>query len=556
MKVLGIHDGHGASACLVEDGRIVTVVQEERLSRVKNQGGFPHLAIKEVLKEAGCELEEVDHFVFAGKNTTHNDVAGADFEEVYLETGTIDQFGKRFERIGGAVFLKKKGIEVDKISFVDHHSCHAATAYFGQADRGSDMLVLTCDASGDKICATVNLVRGGSIERIAEIGQDESVGIIYSLVTFLMGFKPFQDEYKIMGMAPYGQDSEAAKEICNELISMFEFEELLWRRKDLTAPTSKYGPMIEELIARKRFDDVAGGVQLFIEKFFVEWVRRAIEKTGIKKVGLSGGLFMNVKVNKLIAELEEVEDIFVFPSCGDETNSIGAAWLKFSQVSDMPIESLKEFYLAGDFKDEQSKKAIDGFNFSKQVNVERFDDIEKKVAELLSQGKIVARCKGKSEFGARALGNRSILADASNTLAVNEINEMIKMRDFWMPFAPSVLDSDAERYIENPKGIVSPYMILAFDSKSDEQDNMAAAIHPSDKTCRPQVVTEEYNADYYKLLKYFKEMTGRGIILNTSFNLHGWPMVYKPVEALEVFDRSGLKFLAIGNYLISSSCNN
>jgi carbamoyltransferase len=255
-------------------------------------------------------------------------------------------------------------------------------------------------------------------------------------------------------------------------------------------------------------------------------------------------------------ELPEVEEMFIFPSCGDETNAIGAAYWVYAQEQiksgkPVDIEPLGSIYWGGSFGDNEIEDAIKNYSFSCKVSVEFKDDIEKNVAELLAKGDIVARSKGKMEFGARALGNRSILANPSKPKVVKVINEMIKSRDFWMPFAPSVLDSRAQDYLKKPKDIKSPYMTLAFDSKPDRFDKFAAAAHPYDYTLRPQEVSQEFNEDYYKLIKYFEEFTGDGIILNTSFNLHGYPIVYTPEDALQVFDHSGLKYLALGNHLLS-----
>ncbi|RMD58446.1 MAG: hypothetical protein D6828_02700, partial [Nitrospirae bacterium] len=186
----------------------------------------------------------------------------------------------------------------------------------------------------------------------------------------------------------------------------------------------------------------------------------------------------------------------------------------------------------------------------KKVRIKHYKDIERRCAELLSKGDVVARCKGRMEFGARALGNRSILANPNNWKTVKIINEMIKMRDFWMPFAPSILAEYADNYIVNPKGIKAPYMIMAFDTKKEKLDSIIATTHPYDESCRPQIVEKSWNLDYHRLIRYFHELTGEAAVLNTSFNLHGLPIVYTPYDALYVFDNSGLKYLALGNIMV------
>jgi len=305
------------------------------------------------------------------------------------------------------------------------------------------------------------------------------------------------------------------------------------------------------MIQRKRFDHVAAGSQLFIERFLSTWVRNCVQETGIRRVALSGGVFMNVKANKRILELPEVEELFVFPSCGDETNAIGAAWLLHQKETGANPAPLSHLYLGLESSESQIEAAVRNYKFQHAVAVKQEQGIEKRVATLLNENQIVARYKGRCEFGARSLGNRSILANASSHDAVRIINEMIKCRDFWMPFAPSVLEERSEEYFAKPKPMPAPYMIMTFDTREQKRPALAAAMHPCDFTGRPQEVSESVNPDYFRLLKYFEELSGEGIILNTSFNLHGEPVVCSPQDALRVFDVSGLQYLALDRLLLS-----
>jgi carbamoyltransferase len=259
---------------------------------------------------------------------------------------------------------------------------------------------------------------------------------------------------------------------------------------------------------------------------------------------------MNVKLNKIIMELPEVTDLFVYPSCGDETNAMGAAYNVYAQLADyQSMSPLRDFYTGPEYSDAQIREAIDNYRFDRPVSVQETDDIEGDVAQLLARGEVVARFKGREEFGARAMGNRSILADPSRPEVVKLINDAIKSRDFWMPFAPSLLDRREQDYAVNQKNIAAPYMIMAFDS-TDRANEFRAACHPYDLTIRPQVVYRDWNPSYYDLLEKFERLTGRGIVLNTSFNLHGYPIVSRPEDALHVLDQSGLAWLAIGNFLL------
>ncbi len=575
MNVLGIHDGHSSSAALVRDGHVLSAIQEERITKEKNQGGFPFKAVEEVLRIAKLDIADIDMFAFCGYGTfnvtTRQDVM-TKFSRKFnpKSKGVIRHIGKRV-RSSSANEKKKKqklfmaqerrmhplvscGVPISKIHFIEHHVCHAATAYFGQSDRDRDILVITNDGAGDGLCATVNIGKHGKIKRIATVPQSESIAEIYSLITYLMGFVPLEHEYKLMGMAPYASNSNRAKEICDYLRSLFVFDRndpFRWRRAPGVVDTFELGPSLQDAMKFKRFDDIAAGLQMFIENFVIDWISSIIRETDIHRLALAGGLFMNVKLNKLIMEYPDVDSLYIFPSCSDESNSIGAAWALYEEeIGGDNITPLGPYYLGGDNDTEVIQETIKNFHFKKNVKISEHEDIERVVAELLASGEVVARCKGPMEFGARALGNRSILANPRDWKAVKIINDMIKMRDFWMPFAPSILAEDADKYIVNPKNIDAPYMIMAFDTQPDKLYNIIAATHPYDESCRPQFVYRDWNPDYYRLIGYFKEITGESVVLNTSFNLHGLPVVYKAEDALDVFDRSGLQYLALGNFMI------
>jgi len=308
---------------------------------------------------------------------------------------------------------------------------------------------------------------------------------------------------------------------------------------------------LKELLEHKRFDWIAGGLQKFTEAILTRWVSTCLKETGIRRLALGGGIFMNVKVNKLIMELPEVAELFVYPSCGDETNAIGAAYWVYAQKAGVAkITPIRDLYLGPEFSNDQVGEVLRRFNFKTPVRYERLTPIEPRVARLLAEGRVVARFKGREEFGARALGNRSILANPADPIVVGLINDAIKARDFWMPFAPSILEERSADYIRNPKRVRAPYMILSFDT-TDRCDEIRAAIHPFDRTVRPQEVPADWNPDYHALLKEFERLTGIGAVLNTSFNLHGYPIVSGPEDALDVFDRSGLTHLAIENWLVT-----
>jgi carbamoyltransferase len=280
-------------------------------------------------------------------------------------------------------------------------------------------------------------------------------------------------------------------------------------------------------------------------------VRNCVRATGINRVALGGGVFMNVKANKVIGELPEVQDVFCFPSSGDESTAVGAAWSAYSAAPAAterrrpPIKPIDEIYWGTKYADDEIEQILR----RRSLRYRHYQDIESEVARLLAVGEVVARFKGRLEFGARALGNRSILADPSNPGIVRTINELIKNRDFWMPFACSILAECEREYIRNPKGIRSPYMMMTFDTTSRVEE-IRAGTHPYDYTIRPQIVYRDWNPDFHRLIREFARRRGIGAVLNTSFNLHGSPIVGTPVAALDVIERSGLRWLAIGNFLV------
>lgn len=566
MEIIGIHDGHNASACLLSNGKIEYAIQEERLSRIKNHSTFPSLAIEEILKYSNMNPCDIDYLVFSsyhmpknkdreGLKNEYRESSGIKtcFKRILKKTPLfpLHVYKRRMERVKKARDL---GFAESQLIFNDHHSCHASAAYYGCPWwLDEPVLVLTNDAGGDGLCATVSIGNQGILKRVCEIPVTESIGYIYSMITFLLGMDPEEHEYKVMGLAPYSSKDKHEK-VRRKFQRLIEFDKkrngMSWKRSDGCPPTQYSFRYFMRLIEMERFDWICGGLQDFFETFLIQWVRNCIRASGIHKVALGGGVFMNVKVNKRLMEIPELDSLFVFPSCGDETNSIGASFLTYAEQcvekgDPIDLDSLGHLYFGPEYDDAEIEAVLRKYPFRYRW----VDDIEEDIAHLLRRGKIVARFKGRMEFGARALGNRSILADASRPELIRTINEMIKNRDFWMPFAPSILQEVESEYLVNPKKIDSPYMIMSFDT-TDKVEQIIAAIHPYDKTVRPQVISKAWNPDYYNVLKYFQKSTRRGAILNTSFNLHGHPIVCSPKDALQVFSESGLKFMGIGNFLV------
>jgi carbamoyltransferase len=562
---VGIHDGHNAAVAAMVDGEIVWAAQEERLSRVKNDSGFPSRALARMFEDLNLAPDKVHRYVFNGLLVPYGPSSREEnilaYKAVSSKMAKIKgamrktplyqwhiQRRKR-ERLAAAAGA---GLPTEKCTFLEHHLAHAASAYFGSGWKEGKVLVLTADGSGDGVCATVNVAENGCIRRLARVSESESVGILWALVTAYMGMVPLEHEYKLMGMAPYSPEGGAAKvkKVFWGAFAEDPANPLTWRRANGVPEINNSYEYFRARLEFCRFDWVCAGLQEFTEDFIVSWVSRCIAETGVRSLALSGGLFMNVKMNKRIMELPEVERLFIVPSCGDESNVFGLCY----QVSrdagkGDAMPPLGHVYLGPHYGNEACAETARRLNKSSGISIRECVDIEQEVAALLAKGEIVARYKGREEFGARALGNRSILADPSRNDVVQIINKMIKCRDFWMPFACSILEEDADTYVENPKKIAAPYMIMTFDSK--RTDDIRAGSHPEDKTVRPQMVTQSHNPDYHRLIREFKRLTGRGAVLNTSFNLHGFPIVSSPDDAAEVFLKSGLGHLALGDYLLS-----
>jgi len=593
--ILAIHSGHNASVALMRDGVITTAVQEERFCRKKNYVGYPWNSIEYCLKKeeiSGSDLTRIayttvsydssvflkaktstqfsirDYIDYYGEKYFSKKINGENNIEYLNWLNSNEKFNRDkqyydFSYLTDEVMLDQKkdselfrneqrrllssqlGISPDKIEFIDHHTCHAYYAYYGAPFSDEECIVITLDGWGDGRNQTVWKVSGDKFTLLAESSQND-LGRIYKMATLILGMRPDEHEFKVMGLAPYAKRSyvQRAKQILDG-ISAIDGMRIVSKNR----PKDLYAYLCNAW-KDHRFDNIAGAVQAYTEEIASELVRSISKETGINRFVIGGGIAMNIKMNKAISELKEVKSLFVCGSSGDESLCIGGCYyLNSENKNNKPINNL---YLGYDIRDEIANFKHDQYDekFIVTTNI----DISR-VAGLIAQGEIVAVIRGRAEFGARALGNRSILADPSQRGVVQKINEAIKNRDFWMPFALSIMEEYQDEYIINPKGLHSPFMAISLDVRPEKYYEIEAGTHPYDHTVRPQFVSLKEAPKYYQLIRSFYKLTGIPALLNTSFNLHGEPIVDNIDDAICTFEKSGLDHLLIDDRILLSKKN-
>tara|TARA_Y100000590_G_scaffold466738_1_gene643140 strand:+ start:1004 stop:2227 length:1224 start_codon:yes stop_codon:yes gene_type:complete len=400
------------------------------------------------------------------------------------------------------------------------------------------------DGYGDGLNATISIGDKGSLKRIYQTDKC-IVGRIYSHITLLLGMKRLEHEYKLMGLAPYGEKyfNKGCYKIFDEILKLNKFKFVINKK-----PKDSYF-YFKKKLEGFRFDTIASSLQLWVENIITKWVLNTIEHTGIKFICFSGGVGMNAKAMGKLLENKKIKNLWVPGAGQDDSTCIGASIEVQKNMSKNKnnFVDLKNLYFGNNANIDEA------FFLKKKINRKKFQVIKfsnKKAALLLSKGKILGRVVDRMEFGPRSLGNRSILADPRNLITKTKINAKIKNRDFWMPFAPSIIDNCAKKYILNSSKAISSHMALTFKTTKIGYERIVAACHDADKTVRAQIVTKKLNLGYYSLISEFKKITGCGALLNTSFNLHGFPVVKNIIEAYDVLNRSDLDGLITKNYII------
>ncbi len=589
---LGLHIGHNASCAIMRDGEILYVGQEERFVRKKNYMGFPHHALVHGMEMLGIGPDAFEKVAYSSKymfalNIKSNRIANFTLEDWNDWYG--DGYWNRVMRGEGAsdymlwlrdeprlnvddphydfsfltdevtrdparmselftqecvdYLARRYGIGADRVTFIDHHTCHAHYGYFASPFRGADCGVVVLDGEGDGRNQTMWKASGERLELLADSKQND-IGRLYKLATLMLAMRPDEHEYKVMGLAPYAKDSYVDRAYAPiAKLSRFEGMSIVAGER----PQNLFG-YLDEVWRTHRFDNVAGAAQRFAETMICESFARMNAATGLRRFVFSGGISMNIKANQQVSELDCVDELFVPGSGADESLSIGACYVLNAEAGgNRPNQPLDHLYLGYDIAADAGSFDWDGVARDHVVTRGVGPD---HVAGLLAEGKVVARVAGRAEFGARALGNRSILADPGRRESVQFINEAIKNRDFWMPFALSIQADHADPFVRNDKAILSPFMTIGFDTRPEHYDRIQAGTHPYDRTVRPQHVMRDVQPGYYAILDAFRERTGVPALLNTSFNLHGEPITNTIADSVSTFERSGLTHLLVDDVLI------
>jgi len=592
MNILGISCYfHDASAALLRDGRLIAAAEEERFTRKKHDYEFPQNAIDFCLKEGGIEAAELDYVAFFEKPFIK-------FERLLLSSmQTFPRSHRVFREamitwLGDKLWIKtliqkRLGVAASKILFSEHHLSHAASAFL--CSPFEEAGILTVDGVGEWTTASMGLGKGTDIKLVKEIRFPHSLGLLYSAFTAFLGFEVNEGEYKVMGMAPFGQPKYAdkvyklirvAKDSSFELdMDYFSFhhspeQTFNGRFVDLFGPPrdpkaffftpdtgypSYFGdkPVNYNQLGQQNqhYADIAASIQTVTEEVLLSMAQQVHREFGVKRLCMAGGVALNSVANGRILRETPIEELYIQPSAGDGGGAIGAALYAYHTVLGKPRQFVMEHAYWGQ---EHDAGIIHAFLEQNGIPYERLEQEEKlieRVVDNLQGGKVVGWLQGKFEWGPRALGNRSILADPRRAEMKDIVNVKIKFREPFRPFAPSVLSEKAEDYFvlaDAARHYPARFMLYVVDVKENKRETIPAITHV-DGTGRLQTVHKKFNPKYYRLIETFGQATNVPIVLNTSFNLKGEPIVNTPQEALNTFSRSGMDTLVLGDYLIEKS---
>jgi len=561
VNILGIWDGHDAGAALLVDGRLVAAVNEERFSRRKLEIDFPVRSIETCLAIAGLDRSKVD--VVA---STTSDVAKAmgriwpSTKEAYyqlrrrkVQPGWAASARSRakyritewkpngLSRLASRWALERSlaaaGLGRAPLRIYDHHEAHAGSAVY---TSGFDpCLVVTIDGLGDGLSATVSHYRDRRMRLIAATSARSSPGVFFEHVTHLMNMRELEDEGKVMALADY---ASPVPDDQNPLLSMLTARD---GRFVTAVPGHRLLEPLKAIHWRFPNEQFAFMAQRALELACVAVVREGLRQTGARHVALAGGVASNIKVNRRIRLLDGVEDVFVFPHMGDGGLALGAALLASVGEGDRVDIDLDDLGLGPEFSEDELKAALDASGLAYQ----RCADIAASVGQLLAGERIVMWFQGRMEYGPRSLGHRSVLARPDRPELRDRLNLIMKRRVWYQPFCPSILERDARVALSDFSGRANRHMTMAYQVAPEHRRALSGVINV-DGSCRPQLVAEEAAGPFAALLREMRRQAGMGALLNTSFNIHGAPLVCTPREAIDVFVETGADALALGPFLV------
>ncbi len=561
MYILGLSCFyHDSAASLLKDGQILSAVQEERFTRKKHDFSFPINAIKYCLKESGLTIDDISYIGFYEKPLLK-------FERIL--TTYIATFPRSFpsfikaiplwlhEKLWIPQIIKKELNYKGEILYIDHHLAHAASSFL--VSPFEEAAILTMDGVGEWETATYGIGTGERIELFKHISFPHSLGLLYSAFTYYLGFKVNSAEYKVMGLAPYGKPVYYDL-IMDKLIKVktdgsfkinmkyfaYDYGLTMTNRnfdKLFGMPPRKPETELEEF-----HENVAASLQKVTEEIVLRMTRHLYSKTKMKNLCLAGGVALNCVANGRIIKETPFKDIFVQPASGDAGAAVGVATYIYNSILGYKRSSVMDHAFLGpeySNNDMRNYLADNGVEYREYNN----DELIKVTAKLLNDQKVIGWFQGRMEFGPRALGARSILADPRNPDAKNIVNSKIKFREEFRPFAPTILAEKCSEYFE--LDIPSPFMLLVANVKPEKR--FMPSITHVDGSARIQTITKTENTLYHSLINEFYRISGCPVVLNTSFNLRGEPLVMSPHDAFLCFMRSGLDYLVMGNFVLDKS---
>ncbi len=560
MKILGIHTGHDSSAALLIDGKIIADIQEERFVRVKHSNNVPIESIKYCLKEANINnINELDYIGYGWKNTSNSVNALFNLKKKALSPrdqikNLIRKSIKSNSIMPPIYFPNFKLYDQTKFITTEHHLAHAASAYFTQ-DITDKCLIFTIDGAGDNVSTAVWLGEKNKISPLVKYGHEAGIGHAYSIITEALHWIHGDGEGKTMGLAPYGK-YDNCKGVLNKYFPHFQDEKLIkpsaigktyyWSENGYNQFHLEESWEVEKLVNKYGKENIAAEAQRKLEDIIMNLIFGWCKKTGIQNIACAGGVFLNVKLNQRIWNNRGniIKNQHIYPNPGDAGLAVGAALNIYYRFSSFYGYTLDNLYKGSDFNNDEIEQLL----INRKLKYEYIDNTSKLAAELLANNKIIGWFQGRMEAGPRALGNRSILMSPLASENKDIINATVKFRESFRPFCPSVLYEKRNEYLKDVRD--EYYMITSFDVHDQKKDKIPAVVHV-DGTVRPQMVKKEINLTFWNLINEFGKATGEYVILNTSFNIKGEPIINTPQEAIRCFFDSGIDGLFINNFYLS-----